>query len=100
MSEERGRTCGLDVGIQGASNAHSASLRSLGYTGTALQEMPYRRWPPNAAEHTFRIGDLLLAFEQLSPIGQGPQGISSYRSSQKLNTRLLKHLMRACFAKT
>jgi hypothetical protein len=63
MSEERGRPPGLLMGISGASNAHSASLRSLGYTGSALPRMPSEI----CVRDMFRIGYLRAAFASLSP---------------------------------
>lgn len=40
LADDRGRPGGVLVGSSGASSAHSASFTALGYTGTALPEMP------------------------------------------------------------
>jgi transposase len=62
MSEERRRPCGLLVGIKGASNAHSASLRSLEYTGNATPKMTSEI----CVRYTFRVGYLRASFPSFS----------------------------------
>ena len=49
ISDDRGQTRGVLLGIRGASSAHSASFPSLGSTGDALPGMPCRGCPPTSA---------------------------------------------------
>ena len=63
---------GLLVGMSGASNAHSASFTSLGYTGNAMPRMPSER----CVRNPFRLGYLRAAFASLAPFHTLNQTVS------------------------